>query len=153
MPPHPRSSHSPGKGVRFASCPEGPLPGEWCPKGRSAGGGGGGTSTGGGYSFRRVFGYRSVLALVPEDDARCFCVGTPGLEGSGQAAKGNPYSVACASIPPDDSPLPFKQDGLLHCMDHTMGFAGMVEPLTQFAMDAVASEAGRRHRIAPNANE
>ena len=99
-------------------------------------------------------GAHSVLALVPEDDARCFCVGTPGLEGSGQAAKGNPYSVACASIPPDDSPLPFKQDGLLHCMDHTMGFAGMVEPLTQFAMDAVASEAaGRTHRVAPNANE
>ena len=89
-------------------------------------------------------GAHSVLMLVPEDDARCFCVGTPGLEGTGEATKGNPYSVACANIPADDSPLPFKQDGLLHCMDHTMGFAGMVEPLTQFAMGAVAQAARAR---------
>ena len=77
-------------------------------------------------------------------DCLCFCVGIPGLqhEGTGDAAKGNPYAAeACPIIPLDTHPSQHYQDGMFHCMDHTMGFAAMVEPLAQFAIDAVQAEA------------
>ena len=85
----------------------------------------------------------SHLALVPIADERCFCVGTPGLQhnGTGAAAVGNPYATeGCEIIPPDTHPSQRYQDGLFHCMDHTMGFAAMVEPLTQFLIQAVQAD-------------
>ena len=64
----------------------------------------------------------------------------PGLQhnGTGAAAVGNPYATeGCEIIPPDTHPSQRYQDGLFHCMDHAMGFAAMVEPLTQFLIQAV----------------
>jgi hypothetical protein len=82
----------------------------------------------------------SHLSLVPKADERCFCVGTPGLQhnGTGRAALGNPYArEGCPIIPSDTHPSQRYQDGLFHCMDHTMGFATMVEPMTQFLVEAL----------------
>lgn len=82
----------------------------------------------------------SHLELVPKADERCFCVGTPGLQhnGTGKAALGNPYArEGCPIIPPDTHPSQQYHDGLFHCMDHTMGFASMVEPMAQFLVEAL----------------
>ena len=87
-------------------------------------------------------GGRSELALVPKADERCFCVGTPGLElnGTGAAARGNPFAAACSIIPEDVAPAQHYDDGRFHCMDHSMGFAAMVEPLTAFLLSALGDE-------------
>lgn len=91
-------------------------------------------------------GATSYLALVPAADERCFCTGTPGLESlAGEAAAGNPFAeLGCRIVPPDTHPSQHYSDGEFHCMDHTMGFAAMVEPLTQFLMDALANQTERR---------
>eukprot|EP01052_Picozoa_sp_SAG31_P023454 SAG31_NODE_1934_length_6875_cov_2.868506_4_plen_358_part_00 len=93
-------------------------------------------------------GATSHLALVPKADERCFCVGTPGLEhlpSVGTAANGNPFAAeACPIIPPDTHPSQHYDDGLFHCMDHSMGFAAMVEPLTMFLLKALGNHTERK---------
>eukprot|EP01051_Picozoa_sp_SAG22_P008888 SAG22_NODE_705_length_7772_cov_45.048742_6_plen_346_part_00 len=99
-------------------------------------------------------GATSHIALVPAADERCFCVGTPGLEGlAGAAAAGNPFAKeGCPIVPPDTHPSQRYEDGEFHCMDHTMGFAAMVEQLTQFLMDALANQTHQRRREGDSAS-
>jgi len=62
--------------------------------------------------------------------------------GTGQAAAGNPYAaLGCGIIPDDSQPSQHYSDGRFHCMDHTMGFAAMVEPMARFLIDAVGGAA------------
>ena len=79
------------------------------------------------YDTMVAHGARAVLALVPTEDERCFCVGTPGEK----RAAGAPTLGAC--------------DANWHvckaftdtdcCVAHTMGFAAMLEPLVGFVLE------------------
>jgi hypothetical protein len=58
--------------------------------------------------------------------------------GTGQAAVGNPFAAeACPLIPADTHPSQRYDDALFHCMDHSMGFAAMVEPMAAFILEAL----------------
>jgi hypothetical protein len=92
----------------------------------------------------RKHGVRSTLALVPAADERCFCIGTPGGGAPIAVTEGNPFgAAACPIIPPDVAPRQHYRDGHFHCEDHTMGFAAMVEPMTEFVLEALRNNSRR----------
>jgi hypothetical protein len=80
----------------------------------------------------------STLSLVPPDDERCYCIGTPKLlPETGDVAKGDIWSHACAQIPREPPNQQNYTDGKFKCMPHMMAHAAMVKPLAQFVVDAV----------------
>ena len=77
----------------------------------------------------RAHGVKSELVLVPAQDERCFCLGTPGHT----AAAGSPVSKFCNSSWSKCAGFM----GERCCIQHTMGFADMVQPLAKFCREAV----------------
>jgi hypothetical protein len=103
-------------------------------------------------------GANSTLMLIPAEQERCFCVGNPNVT----ADAGSPFVNECSHFLPGIGntsctvPSGWPHDGERgagvearqnrlgecedtesageRCMYHTMGFAGMVEPLTEFLM-------------------
>ena len=100
----------------------------------------------------RAHGARSTLMTIPADLADSYCMGNS----SNPAAAVSPYLDKTATLPPKDprnymgvraqaSPMavlpvclferyPCAQGG---CIDHTMGFADMVPPLTEFLLSVL----------------
>ena len=73
---------------------------------------------------------KSKLVLMDADDENCFCIGNP----KEKAAQGSPYSSKCdASWGTQCTDM----GGADCCIDHTLAFAAMVEPATQFVLDVV----------------
>ena len=105
--------------------------------------------------------------LIPKEQERCFCVGTPGVA----ADAGSPVAAHCPHFKPGlgntTCTLPPSPPGWLpaagsasasagaggapgllreceesgiageRCMQHTMGFGGMVEPLSRFVLRTI----------------
>ena len=83
-------------------------------------------------------GAKSILSLVSPADERCYCVGTPSLLPPGVVTQGERWSkIACPQIANEPIDHQNYSDGMFKCMPHMMAHARMVEPLTQFVMDAV----------------
>ena len=97
-------------------------------------------------------GARSTLMTIPADLADSYCMGNS----SNPAAAGSPYLDKTATLPPKDprnymgvraqaSPMPVLPVCLFErylcaqggCIDHTMGFADMVQPLTEFLLSVL----------------
>jgi hypothetical protein len=82
----------------------------------------------------------SKLVLVPAEDERCFCLGTPG----NAAAAGSPVSHVCGKVNSTGGSVDggwTKCAGFMGescCIQHTMGFASMVEPLVEWCLGLVA---------------
>lgn len=71
---------------------------------------------------------KSKLVLMPEEDENCFCIGNP----KEPTATGSPYASNC------DAEWGTKcgvMGGTDCCIDHTLAFAGMVEPAVEFVLD------------------
>jgi hypothetical protein len=66
----------------------------------------------------------SRLVLNTAENLACFCMGDP----MDAAAAGSPYLGLCPIKNGTRKPT-------VPCHDHTLGFAAMVEPLAQFAVD------------------
>ena len=81
------------------------------------------------YDTLREHGVRTQLVRVAPQDERCFCIGTPG----DAAAAGSPFAAHCDST--WHTCTSFFDTNC--CVAHTLGFASMVEPMVQFAVDAV----------------
>ena len=86
----------------------------------------------------RAHGVKSELVLVPARDERCFCLGTPGHA----AAAGSPVSKFCNSSWSKCAGFM----GERCCIQHTMGFADMVQPLAKFCREAVDQAARTRDK-------
>jgi hypothetical protein len=84
------------------------------------------------YETCKAHNVETQLVLLPEKFASSYCMGNS----SDQAAQGSPYIDKTASLPSGGG-------GHMHfggaCVDHTMGFAAVVVPLTEFLMKAVAA--------------
>ena len=74
---------------------------------------------------------KSKLVLMPPDDEKCFCVGTP----SEVTAAGSPYVSKCTA---DWGTSCTTMGGKDCCIGHTLGFAAMIEPALSWAMDVLA---------------
>jgi hypothetical protein len=84
------------------------------------------------YDTLVAHGVKAELELVDKADESCFCIGTP----SNPAAAGSPFSHLC-SLPTWGQNCD-TMGGPNCCIAHTMGNAGMVEPLTTFVISAAA---------------
>eukprot|EP00911_Craspedida_sp_UC1_P000831 UC1_evm1s637 len=80
------------------------------------------------YQTLKANGVRAALMVVPKADLRCSCIGTPG----NAAAAGSPYSSHCDSSWKTCASLEDQNC----CISHTLGFADMVVPATQFVLDS-----------------
>ena len=74
----------------------------------------------------------SKLVLMTAEDERCFCIGSP----EDPAAKGSPFLNHCDAAWGGGSCSGRGGDGC--CVPHTLAFADMVEPATQFVLDVTA---------------
>jgi len=84
------------------------------------------------YDTLVAHGVKAELELVDKADESCFCIGTP----SNPAAAGSPFSHLCRL--PAWGQNCDTMGGPNCCIAHTMGNAGMVEPLTTFVISAAA---------------
>lgn len=76
-------------------------------------------------------GGRSTLMLIPPRLERCYCVGSPG----DPAAAGSPYAQHCSDFLPGQPPGGGEDLSTERCIAHTMGFADVVLPLTEFLVE------------------
>lgn len=74
---------------------------------------------------------KSQLVLMPPEDEKCFCIGSP----AEPTAKGSPYSSKCTTD------WGGSQCGVMGgdkcCIGHTLGFAAMVEPATTWVLEVI----------------
>eukprot|EP00039_Didymoeca_costata_P023482 m.7294 g.7294 ORF g.7294 m.7294 type:complete len:432 (-) comp3682_c0_seq1:173-1468(-) len=76
------------------------------------------------YNTLQAYGVYSELNLVSPEYEKCYCIGNP----QDPAAQGSPYSQYCT-------------DSMSwSCETHTMGFAQMVAPVTQFMLNVVQNK-------------
>ena len=71
------------------------------------------------------------------EGARLYCTGDP----KDPAAAGSPYLGKAASLPSRYTPSA-DYEFPSACGDHTLGFAGMVEPATRFLLAALRAARG-----------
>ena len=74
---------------------------------------------------------KSKLALMKPEEERCFCIGSP----NEPTAAGSPFVSKCTSSWGTQCGV---MGGTDCCIDHTLGFASMVEPATQFVLDVTS---------------
>lgn len=84
------------------------------------------------YQTAKAHSVTAELVLLPGEFASSYCMGNS----SDQAAQGSPFIDKTASLPTGGSSHHFGGGG---CVDHTMGFAAVVVPLTEFLMKALAA--------------
>ena len=83
------------------------------------------------YYAAKAHNVRAELKLLPGKYASSYCMGNS----SNQAAHGSPYIDRTANMSISGSHHNFGDGG---CIDHTMGFADVVVPLTKFLLDVLA---------------
>ena len=82
------------------------------------------------YETLKAHGVKTQLVLQPPQFAASYCMGNS----SNPAAQGSPYIDRTKTLPPPD-PRHHSFGGA--CIDHTMGFADVVVPLTNFLLDVL----------------
>ena len=76
---------------------------------------------------------KAELVLLPAEYAASYCTGNS----SNAAAKGSPYIDKTAAFPPSPPGGHHHMFGN-GCIDHTMGFADVNEPLTKFLLEVLS---------------
>ena len=76
-------------------------------------------------------GVKTGIALIPPQYAASYCTGSEG----DPASEGSPYLGKTSSLPPYNYTGDYEYPGA--CGDHTLGFAAMVKPLTQFLVEVL----------------
>jgi hypothetical protein len=85
------------------------------------------------YDTLVAHGVDAELVLLKPEFASSYCMGNS----TNPAAAGSPYMDKTASAPP---PPPRHHSFFGNtCIDHTMGFADVVEPLTKFLLKTLAA--------------
>jgi len=82
------------------------------------------------YDTLRSHGVHAELYLVPKEDMRCQCIGTPG----NPAAAGSPFSSHCT----DSWTVCESMESTNCCISHTLGFADMVVPTVKFVLNVTS---------------
>jgi hypothetical protein len=81
-------------------------------------------------------GARSQIMLIPREEETCYCLGSA----ADPNASGSPFESKCPQFLPGLPPGGYKHregTSTARCMYHTMGFAGMVLPVTRFLVSAL----------------
>jgi hypothetical protein len=111
-------------------------------------------------------GAHSELGIVPLDQQRCFSIGNPGDPVSQRPTRRTcvrldtpccasivhsrllqcahaDIKCACQAVPKEDTFQRFCKDPNTTSLNHTQGFAGAVEPITRFLIEALGVQALR----------